>query len=135
MPGQPSRVLFAPMRTTLKRSLVTRAGALLDRAGLKDVVAGDDVVAVKLHFGERGNTGFVQPVFLREVVSRIKAAGGKPFLTDANTLYRGERANAVDHRIPHQGDERLFWDRSNWQPSCVPCNSRKCVEQEGGFGR
>jgi uncharacterized Fe-S center protein len=70
---------------------------LLERAGLKDAVAGDDLVAVKLHFGERGNTGFVQPVFLREVVARVKAAGGKPFLTDANTLYRGERANAVDH--------------------------------------
>ncbi|HEX9092663.1 MAG TPA: DUF362 domain-containing protein, partial [Coriobacteriia bacterium] len=37
------------------------------------------------------------PIFVREVVARIKAHGGKPFLTDANTLYRGQRANAVDH--------------------------------------
>jgi uncharacterized protein len=97
MPAQPARVFLAPMRTTLKRSLVTRVGSLVERAGLADVIAEDDLVAVKLHFGERGNTGFVQPIFLREIVSRVKAAGGKPFLTDANTLYRGQRANAVDH--------------------------------------
>ncbi len=97
MPAQPARVLFAPVRTKLKRSLVTRTGQLLDRAGLSAAVAADDLVAVKLHFGEAGNTGFVQPVFLREIVARIKAAGGKPFLTDANTLYRGQRSNAVDH--------------------------------------
>jgi len=94
---QPSKVYFAPMRTTSKKSLVVRAGSLLERAGLADAIAADDLVAVKLHFGERGNTGFVQPIFIREVVHRIKQAGGKPFLTDANTLYRGQRFNAVDH--------------------------------------
>jgi len=90
-------VWFAPMRSVKKLSLVKRAGTLLERAGLAGAVAKDDLVAVKLHFGEAGNTGFVHPIFLREVVARIKAVGGKPFLTDANTLYRGERANSVDH--------------------------------------
>jgi uncharacterized Fe-S center protein len=81
----------------MKRSMVTRVGGLLDRAGLPKAVAEGDLVAIKLHFGEQGNTGFVHPVYLREVVRRVREAGGKPFLTDANTLYRGERANAVDH--------------------------------------
>ncbi len=90
-------VYFAPMRSVKKQSMVKRAGALLERAGLGDAVSENDMVAVKLHFGEEGNTGFVQPVFLREVVTRIRAHGGKPFLTDANTLYRGKRANAIDH--------------------------------------
>jgi hypothetical protein len=92
-----ARVYFAPMRSQKKRSMVQRAGDLLLRAGLADAVADGDLVAVKLHFGEQGNTGFVHPVYLREVVRRIRDTGGKPFLTDANTLYRGERANAVDH--------------------------------------
>jgi uncharacterized Fe-S center protein len=91
------KVYFAPVRSQKKTSLVTRAGQLLERAGLGDAVAEGDIVAVKMHFGEKGNTGFVQPIFLREVVARIKKHGGKPFLTDANTLYRGERSNAVDH--------------------------------------
>ncbi|MRS12306.1 MAG: DUF362 domain-containing protein [Actinobacteria bacterium] len=90
-------VFFAPMRSQMKRSMVARVGGLLQRAGLGDAIAEDDLVALKLHFGEQGNTGFVHPVYLREVVRRVRDAGGKPFLTDANTLYRGQRANAVDH--------------------------------------
>jgi hypothetical protein len=77
--------------------MVSRVGMLLERAGLGDAIAENDLVAVKMHFGEAGNTGFVHPVFVREVVARVKARGGKPFLTDANTLYSGQRANAVDH--------------------------------------
>jgi hypothetical protein len=96
-PAGPATVYFAPMRSAMKRSMVTRVGKLLARAGLAEAVAEGDLVAVKMHFGEQGNTGFVQPIYIREVVRRIREAGGKPFLTDANTLYRGERANAVDH--------------------------------------
>ncbi|TDB37772.1 MAG: DUF362 domain-containing protein [Actinobacteria bacterium] len=93
----PAQVYFAPVRSKMKRSMITRAGALLERAGLKTAIAEGDLVAIKLHFGEQGNTGFVNPVFVREVVRRVKDVGGRPFLTDANTLYRGQRANAVDH--------------------------------------
>ena len=92
-----SKVYFAPVRSIKKRSMVARIATLLERAGLKDAIAEGDLVAVKLHFGEKGNTGFVHPVFVRETVTRIKQHGGKPFLTDANTLYSGMRANAVDH--------------------------------------
>lgn len=95
--SSPATVWFAPVRTEKKLSLVKRAGTLLERAGLAEAIGQDDLVAVKLHFGEEGNTGFVSPVFVREVVRRVKAAGGKPFLTDSNTLYRGQRFNAVDH--------------------------------------
>lgn len=95
--GAAARVYFAPMRSMMKRSLVTRAGDLLAKAGLGEAVDEGDLVAVKLHFGERGNTGFVHPIHLGEVVARVKAAGGRPFLTDGNTLYRGQRFNAVDH--------------------------------------
>ena len=28
------------------------------------------------------------------------------------------RSSIVDHRIPHRGDEALFWDASNWQAMC-----------------
>jgi 5-methylcytosine-specific restriction endonuclease McrA len=36
----------------------------------------------------------------------------------------GAPANTVDHVIPHKGDKRLFWDRSNWQPLCTTCHNR-----------
>lgn len=31
---------------------------------------------------------------------------------------RYEKATVVDHKIPHRGDQKLFWDESNWQPLC-----------------
>ena len=34
-------------------------------------------------------------------------------------------AQVVDHRIPHRGDQTLFWDESNWQPLCMRCHNRK----------
>ncbi len=97
MPPEPAIVWFSPVRTAKKESLVTRAGRLLGRAGLSSAISDGDLVALKVHFGEEGNTGFVHPIYLREIARLVREAGGKPFLTDSNTLYRGKRANAVDH--------------------------------------
>ena len=95
--SEKATVWFAPVRSVKKQSMIKRVGTLLKRAGIEGAIADKDLVAIKLHFGEEGNTGFVQPIFIREVVKRVKEAGGRPFLTDANTLYSGQRANAVDH--------------------------------------
>lgn len=61
------------------------------------VISPKDLVAIKIHFGEKGNTACIRPQFIRKIVDKIKQAGGRPFLTDANTLYVGSRSNAVDH--------------------------------------
>lgn len=39
-------------------------------------------------------------------------------------------ANTVDHIVPHRGDQRLFWDESNWQALCAPCHSGEKQKQE-----
>lgn len=44
-------------------------------------------------------------------------------------------ATVVDHRIPHRGDMRLFWDQTNWQAMSKPCHDRKTARDDGGFGR
>lgn len=44
-------------------------------------------------------------------------------------------ATVVDHRIPHKGDMRLFWDSSNWQSMAQACHNRKTAREDGGFGR
>ncbi len=46
----------------------------------------------------------------------------------------GRAANMVDHKQPHKGDMRLFWDRKNWQPmASVPCHvSRKQSQDRRG---
>ena len=55
------------------------------------------LVAVKLHFGEKGNAAFIRPVYVRQVVDKIWDLGGRPFLTDANTVYVGTRSESVSH--------------------------------------
>lgn len=41
-------------------------------------------------------------------------------------------AKVVDHIIPHQGDQTLFWDsESNWQALCAPCHNGVKAEEEG----
>lgn len=93
-----SKVYFVNLRARRESdSLLKKIGRLFDRAGLAGIIAKDDLVGIKLHFGERGNTAFLRPIFVRQVVDRVKAAGGNPYLVDSNTLYLGSRHNAVDH--------------------------------------
>jgi uncharacterized Fe-S center protein len=54
-------------------------------------------VAFKMHFGEQGNKGFIRPEMVRPIAEAVQAAGAWPFLTDANTIYVGQRADAVHH--------------------------------------
>ena len=98
-PVSAAEVWLAPIRTERKKSLIDRAVLALKRAGVADIIAPGDKVAIKVHFGERGNTSFVSPIYVREVVRLVKELGGTPFLTDANTLYKGMRDNAADHIV------------------------------------
>ncbi|UJX47173.1 HNH endonuclease [Xanthobacter sp. YC-JY1] len=50
-------------------------------------------------------------------------------------VHCGGVATLVDHKVAHKGDMKLFWSRSNWQPSCGRCNRAKAVREEGAFGR
>ena len=92
-----STVYVTDLRTTPKRNLLDKVATLLNRLKIHTRIRKNDLVAVKLHFGERGNTAYVRPVFVRTIVDRIKEIGGKPFLTDTNTLYTGSRSDAVSH--------------------------------------
>lgn len=92
------KVYFASVHSHGKQeSLHVKLQKLFDKAGFGDFIDKDDIVAVKLHFGEKGNTAYIRPTFARQIVDKIREKGGKPFLTDTNTLYNGSRANGVDH--------------------------------------
>lgn len=70
---------------------------LIRKAGIGDLDLENRFVAIKIHFGELGNISFLRPNYARAVVDVVKALGGKPFLTDCNTLYPGSRKNALEH--------------------------------------
>ena len=98
MASMASKVYFHNLRTRNDRgNRVSKIDSLYENANFGQLVRKGDLTAIKLHFGERGNDGYVNPVLVRPVVDRIKGAGAKPFLTDTNTLYPGSRHNAVDH--------------------------------------
>jgi uncharacterized Fe-S center protein len=81
----------------LEDSILARLTKLFDRVGAGGIIKENDVVAVKGHFGEEGNVSFIPPIFYRTIIDRIKICGGQPFVSDTNTLYVGERNNAVKH--------------------------------------
>jgi len=81
------------------QNTLSKLKQLFHAAGFSSIISPGDLTAIKIHFGEWGNETYINPVHARQVVECIREAGGKPFLTDSNTLYRGSRANAVDHLI------------------------------------
>lgn len=92
-----AKVYFADMRAGQNNSLLDKVEKLFKVSGMGDFIAPGNLVALKIHFGERGNTGYIRPQYIRRLVNNVKGLGGRAFLTDANTLYVGSRANAVEH--------------------------------------
>ena len=92
-----SKVYFTDFRTTLGVSLTEKLKKLIRRAGIADIDMDGKFVAIKMHFGELGNLSFLRPNYARAVAEVVKELGGKPFLTDCNTLYPGSRKNALEH--------------------------------------
>ena len=93
-----SKVYFADIRARSEgTSKIEKIKKLFDKANFGDLIDEDDFTAVKIHFGEHGNDGYINPVFARQVVDKIKEFKGKPFVADTNTLYSGMRHNSIDH--------------------------------------
>lgn len=57
-----------------------------------------------------------------------------PHCVDCSAEGKQVSATVVDHHIPHKGDRRLFWDRSNWQGLCRTHHAVKTAKYDGGFG-
>jgi uncharacterized Fe-S center protein len=96
----PSKVYFMDLRASLKETNFQKFGKLLKAVNVKSIIKRKKkrpLMAVKLHFGEKGNTSYIRPNFVRLVVDALLDGGANPFLTDANTLYLGTRTEAVSH--------------------------------------
>ena len=92
-----SKVYFTNLRTNPKSNLLDKMERLVKRAGITNINFKDQFVAIKIHFGEPGNLAYIRPNYAARMATLIRELGGKPFLTDCNTLYSGGRSNAVDH--------------------------------------
>lgn len=92
-----SKVYFTDFRTRVGVSLTEKLQRLIKKAGITDIDMDGKFVAIKMHFGELGNLSYLRPNYAKAVADVVKECGGKPFLTDCNTLYPGPRKNALEH--------------------------------------
>ena len=92
-----AKVYYTDFRTKLGEGLPTKLKRLIKAAGIGQLDMDGKFVAIKMHFGELGNLGFLRPNYAKAVADVVKELGGKPFLTDCNTLYVGSRKNALEH--------------------------------------
>jgi len=92
-----SKVYFTDLRTKPGLNMLDKLENLVKKAGIEEIDFNNKFSAIKIHFGEPGNLAYIRPNYAAKIVSMIKGMGGRPFLTDSNTLYSGRRANALDH--------------------------------------
>jgi uncharacterized Fe-S center protein len=92
-----SEVYFTNLRAKPGVNLLQKLEKLVKKAGIEEIDFKNKFVAIKIHFGEPGNLAYLRPNYAKVIVDLVKKLGGKPFLTDCNTLYVGRRKNALDH--------------------------------------
>ena len=93
-----AKVFFTNFRTkAFGDGLPTKLKKMIKKAGIGDIDMDGRFAAIKLHFGELGNISYLRPNYSKAVADVVKELGGKPFLTDCNTLYPGSRKNALEH--------------------------------------
>ena len=93
-----AKVYFTDFRTPYGGDTMPgKLKKLIRKAGIDQLNLDGQFVAIKIHFGELGNVSYLRPNYARAVVDVVKELGGKPFLTDCNTLYPGSRKNALEH--------------------------------------
>ena len=92
-----SKVYWADFRADFRENLQQKLTRLMKTAGMGEIDFDNKYVAIKMHFGEPGNLAFLRPNWAKTVADFVKEWGGKPFLTDCNTLYVGGRKNGLDH--------------------------------------
>ena len=92
---EPAKVYFSDLRTD-EVSTLEKLHRLMKAAGFEQIDFKDKYLAIKLHSGEPRNMAYRRPNWARVVCDYVRELGGKPFLTDCNTLYSGRHANALD---------------------------------------
>ena len=93
-----SKVYFTSFHVqTNQESMLDKLRRLMKQAGFERLGLENRFAALKIHFGEPGNLAYLRPNYAKAVADYVTKLGGRPFLTDCNTLYVGRRKNALDH--------------------------------------
>lgn len=86
-------ILFTPADGTAEGAL-SALKSLLSQMELP--FARGSSVGIKLHWGEQGNTSFLDAAYAKEVAGWLSHRGMKPFIFDTSVLYSGGRRTGED---------------------------------------
>ena len=92
-----AKVYFTDFRCKVGTNNLMKLQKLCKKAGIETINFEGKFVAIKMHFGELGCLASIRPQYVKAVADLVKELGGKPFLTDCNTLYPGSRKHALEH--------------------------------------
>lgn len=99
-----SKVYFIGARKDEPAEVIAgKARAVYLALGFNEKIEPEDFVALKIHFGEKGNTGHIKPRWITGIIDEVLKRSQRAFLSDSNTLYVGNRSNSVEHI-------RLAWE-------------------------
>ena len=84
-----AKVYFTDFRAGLNQNLLQKLEKLVVKAGIEQLDFQNKFAAIKIHFGEPGNLAYLRPNYAKVIVDLVRRNGGRPFLTDCNTLYVG----------------------------------------------
>ena len=92
-----AKVYFTDFRCRPGKNNLQKLQKLCKKAGIENINFEGKFVAIKMHFGELGCLASLLPQYVKAVADLVKELGGRPFLTDCNTLYPGSRKHALEH--------------------------------------
>ena len=78
-------------------SLADKAAKIFRHLAREWTIDKEHFVGLKIHFGEKGNIGYIKPPWLVRLIEDIKKKTSRVYITDTNALYVGSRSNATDH--------------------------------------
>ena len=116
----PSQVFFMDLRASAKETNFKKFQRLLEAVDLKGMVQRKKkrpLIAVKLHFGEKGNTSFIRPVYVRQVVDHLWDLGRRPLPHRRQYRVRGHPDRGREP--PHHGHRKRFRLRGGRAPLVI----------------
>jgi len=84
-----SRVYYANRQARPDYNMLDKLHHIFNELGLKKAIKKGSKVMIKTHFGAWGNTNYLRPAYVRELVDLVKAAGGHPYVAESCGLGYG----------------------------------------------
>jgi uncharacterized Fe-S center protein len=93
-----SKVYFVPASgQEIPEALSEKSARIFRALNAGKMIERESFVALKIHFGEKKNTGYIKPPWLAGIINQVRKRTNRAFFSDTNTLYVGNRSNSIEH--------------------------------------